>query len=127
MSLNARDRQALSLIEEDLTHSDPRFAARLTAFSRLTDGEEMPARERIRPFFSRRYLCWIAGIAWLVISMAMLAVALLLTHASTAAGCAGGRSAVRCGQVTCPRAATPLPVGTHRPSCPRITTPGGLS
>lgn len=144
MSLNARDRHALGRIEEDLTRSDPRFAARMTAFSRLTEDEEMPAREQIRPFSrsrrspcsrrtlcSRRALCWTAGIVWLVISLAMLAVALILSHASTTTGCAGGRSLVRCGQVSCPRAVTPLLVApsgtTGRTSCPRITTPVGLS
>ena len=48
MSLSAHDRQALESIEERLTASDPRLAALLSTFSRLEDGEAVPAREQIQ-------------------------------------------------------------------------------
>jgi len=47
MSLGARERHALDSIEHRLAHSDPRLAALLGTFARLTSGEDMPARERI--------------------------------------------------------------------------------
>lgn len=93
MGLSGRDRHALSLIEEDLASSDPRFAARLTAFAGLAGGEEAPARERIQRrrirlrFRSRRCLRWTAGLAWLAISMALIAAALVLNHTRPASAC----------------------------------------
>lgn len=48
MSLSAHDRQALEAIEGRLAASDPRLAAMLSTFSRLEDGEAVPAREQIR-------------------------------------------------------------------------------
>jgi hypothetical protein len=48
MSLSARDRQALDSIEDQLAGSDPRMASLMATFTRLTSGEEMPAREDIR-------------------------------------------------------------------------------
>jgi hypothetical protein len=47
MSLGARERHALDSIEHGLAYSDPRLAALLATFARLTSGEDMPARERI--------------------------------------------------------------------------------
>ena len=46
--MNAHDRQALARIEETLADADPQFAARMSAFSRLTDDEAVPEREQIR-------------------------------------------------------------------------------
>ena len=117
MSLNARDRQALSLIEEELASSDPRFASRLSAFARLADGEGMPARERIRPdkrigafFRSRRCLCWTAGAVWLAVSLALIVVALVLSHISTPSACAQWQGLV-CAQRSAPSA--PRAPGGH--------------
>lgn len=105
VSLSARDRQALEEIEEELGGSDPRFAAKLSAFSRLTDDGEMPARERIRagrrraagrallfPVGGERprrsVFMWISVTIWLVISAALLSVALVLSHTAGTASCA---------------------------------------
>jgi hypothetical protein len=110
VSLSAHDKEALDLIEEGLAGSDPRFAAKLSAFSQLTDGGEMPARERIRAagrpaafrglLFRdsrpgrrtrpRRPLYWVTVAVWLSISVTMIAVALVLSH-SSAATCARGQ------------------------------------
>lgn len=48
LSLSAHDRQELEEIEEGLAASDPQLAAMLSTFSRLVDGEAIPAREQIR-------------------------------------------------------------------------------
>jgi hypothetical protein len=107
VSLSARDRQALDLIEEGLAGADPRFAAKLSAFSRLTDGGEMPARERIqadtRPTTlrglpphglrpgrrkrPRRPSTGAAVTVLLLISLAVISVALVLGHSGAAAAC----------------------------------------
>jgi hypothetical protein len=48
MTLNQPETQALDSIADGLAGSDPRLASMLTIFSRLTAGEEMPAREITR-------------------------------------------------------------------------------
>jgi Protein of unknown function (DUF3040) len=48
MSLSAREHRTLDSIENELAGSDPNLAALLATFTRLTSGEEMPAREEIR-------------------------------------------------------------------------------
>lgn len=53
MSLSAREQQALNAIEERLTGSDPKLASLLAMFSRLTSGEEMPVREKVRAGWRR--------------------------------------------------------------------------
>jgi len=49
MSLSAREQHALDCIGDELSGTDPKLASMLTAFTRLTAGEEMPTRESIRP------------------------------------------------------------------------------
>ena len=56
MSLSAWEQQALDSIGDGLTGSDPGLAALLVGFTRLADGEEMPARENIRTG-SQRAIC----------------------------------------------------------------------
>jgi hypothetical protein len=110
VSLSAHDKEALDLIAEGLAGSDPRFAAKLSAFSRLTDGGEMPVREQIqaagRPSAFRGPLLRASGPArrtrprqtfyrvtvavWLLISVAMVSVALVFSHSGTTA-CARGQ------------------------------------
>lgn len=102
MSLNAHDREALSQIEEALSAADPKLAAKLSGFSRLTDGEAMPERERITGLRRQRAimravrgLCpgrpgqhgrtyWIPVTVWLVVSLVLFSVALILSHTGAA-------------------------------------------
>ena len=49
MSLSAQEQQVLDLIKDGLAGSDSGLAALLGTFNRLASGEEMPAREKIRP------------------------------------------------------------------------------
>jgi hypothetical protein len=53
MGVRERERQALGSIEDRLAGSDPTLASMLGIFSRLTSGEEMPARERIQALRQR--------------------------------------------------------------------------
>jgi hypothetical protein len=46
MSLSARDRQALSSIEDEFAESDPRLSRLFDDFSQRVAGERMPAAER---------------------------------------------------------------------------------
>ena len=48
MSISEREQEALDSIENDLVGSGPELASKLAMFVRLTAGEEMPGRERIR-------------------------------------------------------------------------------
>jgi Protein of unknown function (DUF3040) len=86
MSLSAWEQQVLDSIKDGLASSDPRLVARLSMFTRLASGEEMPAREKIhagsqrtaRPE-PRRRLLGLQGAAlllWLVTTVALIAVAL---------------------------------------------------
>lgn len=127
VSLNAHDRRALDLIEEELAGSDPRFAAKLSAFTRLTEGGEMPARERIRSRRRRgpgwalraprpgshgrpRWSLYRTMLAvWLSVSLAMILIALGLSHAGTTAACSQWRGLV-CVSRTAP-SAPPAPAG----------------
>jgi hypothetical protein len=139
VSLNAHDRHELSLIEEALAGTDPRFAASMSAFSRLAGDEEMPERERIRDDAPRGLARvirgrhhrgrggarraggrhgpsagwpgtwergrWISVTVWLLISAALLSVALALGHDGSGARCAQwqGLTCVRQGTVPAPR------------------------
>lgn len=98
LSLNAHDRQVLALIEEELAGADPRFVAKLSAFSRLAEGA-MPERERIRvrrrPYVEGPSICglppgrqasykvfYLIAVAMaLTVSLAMISFALISGHA----------------------------------------------
>lgn len=48
MSISEREQHALESIEDDLARTGPKLASMLAMFARLTAGEEMPPRERVR-------------------------------------------------------------------------------
>jgi Protein of unknown function (DUF3040) len=91
VSLNAHDRHALDLIEAELASSDPQFAAKLSAFSRLANGGTMPERERIR---AGRWLSLATVAVWLVVSLGLLGVALVASHIGAGPPCAQWQAAV---------------------------------
>lgn len=118
VSLNAHDRQALAQIEEALACTDPKFTARLSAFSRLADGGEMPERERIRGGRQRgtgsalcgprpvqpgahRLMYWIAVAVAVAITLAVISAALVSGQAGTKGACAQWQG------LTCVRRAVP--------------------
>jgi len=130
MSLNEPHRQALGAIADGLAGSDPRLASMLTIFSRLAAGEEMPAREKIpvrrgqlaahRPRRTWRHprlgralpqphrlyprLGWPQAMLLVVISAALLAVALVLNSS-------GHKACIQSIRIACPCPSTPRHAG----------------
>src|SRR3984957_17832053 len=106
MSLSTREQQALDSIKDDLAGCDPALVARLTIFTRLASGEEMPARERVHvgvrrvvrrsrpePRLSRRPyqrlgLQRAVILLWLVITVALIGVGLASSHGGSQGTCA---------------------------------------
>lgn len=116
MSLSAWEGRALNSIKDGLAGSDPELAALLVMFDRLESGEEMPARENVRPvprssarhsFRIRLHLSpqHVALVLWLTITIAVIAVGAELSHAGGPSGCTTPLAAVCSG-----------PTPTHRPS-----------
>ncbi len=104
MSMSAWEQQALDSIKDGLASSDPTLAARMTMFTRLASGEEMPAREKIQVGSRRAILRSHAGsrrvdqrlglqggmllLLWFVTTVALVTVALASNRGSQDA-CAG--------------------------------------
>ena len=99
MSLSTWERQALDSIKDELASCDPALAARLTIFTRLASGEEMPAGEKIHggsrravrrsrpePRHTRRAYQRpglqqaVPLLLWLVTTVAVIAIALACNH-----------------------------------------------
>jgi hypothetical protein len=106
MSLSAREQHALESMESSLAGSDPGLASKLDAFTRVTSGESMPVREKLRPRPRKRRRSRTSGcpqrlahglgrpqrlahrlgrphaamLVWLVISLALLATALAVSR-----------------------------------------------
>jgi len=107
VTLSARERRTLSCIADELADSAPELASFLSVFNRLTSGEELPQHrhasdtekcDRQRSRRSRRHT-WtrrkaspgrqrvrLATAALTLISVAMIVVALVLSHPSHEAG-----------------------------------------
>jgi hypothetical protein len=130
MSLTVREQQALEELASRLARSDPTLAAKLAIFSRLTSGEEMPVRESARltcgsagestcrpggagsrPALGARLLYrhlglpGVAALVWLVIAVALIAVAVTITGGTKGTG-------------TC-TASWPVPCAARSASTPR--------
>ena len=116
MSLSAWEQQALDSIKDGLADSDRRLVALLTTFTQLASGEEMPVRDEIRSSSRRTIqhshrksrhpsqdeLCWHARrvyqhlglqhvmlLLWLLVTAALIAVALVLTRGDSQGTCTG--------------------------------------
>jgi hypothetical protein len=137
MSLSAWEQQALDSIEGGLAGSDPGLVSLLATFTRLASGEEMPVREKIRvlgrhatrrPLRNRRprrgnvhrarpRLGWQQTIVllWLAVTVAAVAVALVLSRGSGNGPCpeAWGQ---RYAPSSRPHTARALPRTTRRPA-----------
>jgi hypothetical protein len=123
VSLSAWEKQSLDSMEDKLAESDPGLATLLAGFTRLASGEEMPVRETIRPsrrqaayrlFRKRRHprmkrkcrhtrqpyerLGWWVPLLWLVLVIALIAVALVLSRSDGKGPCTGSRPPVCAGQ-----------------------------
>jgi hypothetical protein len=120
MSISERERQALGSIEDRLACSAPQLASMLAIFSRLTAGEEMPARERVRrgaldlrssPAAARqagsgqvwRHRTGRAAWVWLwltvVVAVVLLGLSLNLPHGAGRGTCSAWQP-VSCAQTT---------------------------
>ena len=98
MSLSAHEQQALDRMANRLADSDPGLAALLAMFTRLTAGEQMPIRESarlargdtrgVRRLYRRLGMRGVAALLWVLIAVALIAVALAFTG--------GGQSKGRC-------------------------------
>jgi hypothetical protein len=110
MSLNGREQQALDSIADGLSGTDPKLASLLATFTQLTAGEKMPVPEKIRP--AGRWATRLrhrprrgkvrggarrprqqlgsqaAVLLWLLISVALIAVALPLNRGGGNGTCA---------------------------------------
>jgi hypothetical protein len=107
MSLSTWERQALDSIKDDLVGSEPVLVARLTLFTRLASGEEMPASEKIRagsrrwvrrsrpePRHTRwgyRRLGWRQAVLllWLMTNIALIVIALACGRGGGQGTCTG--------------------------------------
>jgi hypothetical protein len=100
MSLNAWEQQALDSIRDGLTSSDPTLVARLTMFTRLASGEEMPAGEKLQASMQRsrpesrnprraRLRQAVPPLLWLAITFALIAVALAYNRGDSQGVCSG--------------------------------------
>jgi hypothetical protein len=120
MSLSGREQQALDSIKDRLAGSDPGLAALLATFTRLASGEEMPVREEI-PRAARRSrrkgrhprrgtmsrpVRWvyqhlgfqaIAMLLWLLITVTLIASALLLGRGGGPSACSAPWAALCAG------------------------------
>ncbi len=130
MSLSTHDQQALDAIEDRLTGGAPELAALLATFTRLVSGEEMPARERIRPpgrqaagHIGRR-LRWGGQVllhrlgrkrtmllVWLTVAISLITVALMLNRSAGRGGCTAPWQAVCAGQAFAGGAGRIMPPG----------------
>lgn len=118
MSLNAREQQTLASIEDRLTGSDPELASLLATFTRLTAGEEFPARENIGarqlPSRLRGKLAWL--LLCLVVSIALIAVGLIF-----GCGSRGGHGSCSSWPVLAPCA---MSASTHAARYPHSSAAG---
>jgi DUF3040 family protein len=101
MSLSAREQQALDSIEDELAGSDPKLASLLATFAGHASGQEMPVREKIpnpalrrgnvrrpaRRLFPRLSLQQTMLLLWLTVTIALIAIALVLNRDSRNGPC----------------------------------------
>ena len=127
MSLSPKEQQALASMEDGLADSDPKLASLLATFARLASDEEMPVREKIRATRHRatrrprrnvsqrpgtarrdiRRLCLRLGwpqtmllLLWLAVTIALVAVALVLNRGSSNGPCPEAWAAAACTRQT---------------------------
>ena len=125
MSLSAWEQQALDSIKDGLASSDPTLVARLTIFTRLASGEEMPTREKIqvgsreavrrsrpRPVHTGQRLGLrqtVPLLLWLVTTVALIAVALVYNRGGNQGTCTGSRATFCTGTISAAKSATGVP------------------
>jgi Protein of unknown function (DUF3040) len=127
MSLSTWEQQALDSIKDDLVSCDPTLVARLTIFTRLVSGEEMPAREkthvgsrravrRSRPEprdtrrpYQRLGLQQAVMLLWLVTTVALIAIALASNHSGSQGTCTRSWATFCTGATSAPNSVLGIP------------------
>jgi hypothetical protein len=127
MSLSTWEQQALDSIKDDLVSCDPTLVARLTIFTRLVSGEEMPAREkthvgsrravrRSRPEprdtrrpYQRLGLQQAVMLLWLVTTVALIAIALASNHGGSQGTCTRSWATFCTGETSAPNSVLGIP------------------
>jgi hypothetical protein len=114
VSLDAREQQALDSIRDGLASSDPALVERLTIFTRLASGEEMPTREKIhvgsRQVPPRRGFHQVMPpLLWLVTSVALIVVALVYNRGSSHDTCTSSWSTFCTGAISAANSASRIP------------------
>lgn len=105
MSLSTREQHALHSIEDGLAGSDPELTSLLATFTKLTEGEAFPEREKIHARLPGRphgKLVWM--LLCLVVSIALIGAGLSLSRS-------GGS-----GQGECSTWLVPAPCSTSAPA-----------
>jgi hypothetical protein len=120
MSLSTWEQQALDSINDDLASCEPVLAARLTIFTRLASGEEMPAREQVhvgsrravrrsrpeprhtRRAYQRLGLQQAVLLLWLVSTIAVIAIALACNRGGSEGTCTGSWATICTGATSAP-------------------------
>jgi hypothetical protein len=135
MSLGAREQQALDLINDRLISADAGLAILLGTFNRLTAAEEMPAREKIWPGSPAAAGCagrgrpphrkcrypsrqdqrlarrWAAPALLFVITLSLIAVAVVFSRTGSPVKCAASLAMV-CSHSDSARGLLPV-LGSH--------------
>lgn len=133
MSLGAHEQQALDAIEDGLTSAAPELTVLLATFTRLAAGEEMPARERIRPagwpaaeHIGRRFHQGGHGahalrqrpgrtgtflLLWLTVAISLITLAVMLNRSTGRGGCAAPWRGVCAGQAVARGVGLVMPPG----------------
>ena len=126
MSLSAWEQQSLDTIKDRLTGSDPELAALLITFTQLTADEEMPVRATLRARSRRaiqrsrrrasrgrdqaylRVRSRYAVLAWLLVTMVMIGVAVALSRGDGPSACPGSWWGAACASAA-PVPGPPMP------------------
>ena len=127
MSLSTWEQQALDSIKDDLASCDPALVARLTVFTRLASGEEMPAGEKIhvrsrravrrsrpgprrtRRGYQRPGLRQAVPLLWLVSTVAVIAIALACNHGGGQGTCTRSWATICAGATSAPNSVPGIP------------------
>ncbi len=121
MSLSTWEQQALDSIKDELASYEPALVARLTIFTRLASGEEMPAREKIhvgsrravrrsrpeprqtrRPY-QRLGLQQAVMLLWLVSTVALIAIPLACNLGGSQGTCTASWATICTGATFAPK------------------------
>ncbi len=136
MSLSTWEQQVLDSIKDRLASSDPTLVARLTIFTRLASGEEMPTREKIqagsrevvrrsrpRPVHTGRLGLQqtVPPLLWLVTTLVLIAFALVHNRGGSQGTCTGSWATFCTGGTSAANSATGIPGQAIGPTGPYLS------